>query len=60
VPELSAIPIGSIHEPWHLTLLEQQLFNTALGRDYPHPMTDLFESARINEKIYTSAVALQR
>lgn len=59
VPELSAVPSGSVHEPWHLTLLEQQLFDTTLGRDYPQPMTDLFESARINEQIYTSAIALQ-
>jgi deoxyribodipyrimidine photo-lyase len=60
LPELKHIPAGILHEPWKLTILEQQLFQVCMGQDYPNPVVDLFESARINEQTYTSASPLDR
>jgi deoxyribodipyrimidine photo-lyase len=45
IPELSRIPSDLIHEPWKLSLMEQQLYDTVIGRDYPAPIVDI-ESTR--------------
>jgi deoxyribodipyrimidine photo-lyase len=55
LPELGQIPEGNIHQPWLLTSLEQQLFEVTIGQDYPLPIVDLFQSARLNERIYNAA-----
>ncbi len=60
LPELAEIPIGILHEPWKLTALEQQLFKVGMGQDYPNPVVDLFESARLNEQAYTLAHLLDQ
>jgi deoxyribodipyrimidine photo-lyase len=60
LPELRKIPQASIHQPWMLTLLEQQLFEVTIGQDYPLPVVDLFQSARKNEKIYNDASYLKK
>lgn len=59
LPELSRVPQSSIHQPWMLTSLEQQLFEVIIGQDYPLPMVDLFQSARSNEQIYNAASYLK-
>ena len=46
VPELQSIPPALIHEPWALTLMEQQLYGLRLGVDYPRPIVDLVASGR--------------
>ena len=38
VPELSTLPVQLIHEPWKLTVMEQQLYQITLGQDYPYPI----------------------
>jgi deoxyribodipyrimidine photo-lyase len=58
LPELAEIPVGMLHEPWKLSALEQQLFKVCIGQDYPNPVVDLFESARMNEQTYLSASLL--
>lgn len=45
-PELSEVPNELIHSPWCLSMLEQQLYNCQLGRDYPLPLVDLKESGK--------------
>ncbi len=40
VPELSALPDSSIHEPWLLSPADQQKFGVAIGRTYPKPVVD--------------------
>ncbi len=41
VPELINIPIAFIHEPWKLSQMEQQLYSTIIGSDYPAPIVDI-------------------
>jgi deoxyribodipyrimidine photo-lyase len=54
-PELAQIPATRIHEPWKLSKVEQQQFDMQLGVDYPHPIVDLFKSAKANEQIYANS-----
>lgn len=53
VPELANVPISHIHEPWKMTAMEQTFCNLIIGDDYPAPIVDLQESARIaRDKIW--------
>lgn len=45
VPELANIPTSFIHEPWKLSVMEQQLYGFVVGQDYPMPIVDI-ESSR--------------
>ncbi|WP_241969907.1 cryptochrome/deoxyribodipyrimidine photo-lyase family protein [Pseudidiomarina taiwanensis] len=47
VPELAQVPAELIQQPWQMTAMEQQLYDCQLGRDYPTPMIDLTERAKI-------------
>ena len=58
LPELMEIPATKIHQPWQLLAVEQKRFNVRLGVDYPHPVVDLFTSAKANEEIYNNFVYL--
>ena len=53
VPELVPVPISHIHEPWKMTAMEQTFCGVVIGKDYPLPIVDLQESARIaRDKIW--------
>jgi deoxyribodipyrimidine photo-lyase len=41
VPELEKIPVPLIHEPWKVTMLEQQSYQCLLGKHYPLPVVDI-------------------
>jgi deoxyribodipyrimidine photo-lyase len=56
LPELTHIPGEKIHAPWKLTPLEQKQYRIQLGVDYPHPVVDLFASAKANEQLYNQAL----
>jgi deoxyribodipyrimidine photo-lyase len=45
LPELKNVPTNFIHEPWKLSLIEQQLYSCNIGKDYPLPIVDI-ESSR--------------
>lgn len=53
IPELANVPITYIHEPWKMTMMEQTFCGVMIGEDYPLPIVDLQESARIaRDKIW--------
>jgi deoxyribodipyrimidine photo-lyase len=53
IPELTNVPVTYIHEPWKMTLMEQAFCDVIIGEDYPLPIVDLQESARIaRDKIW--------
>jgi deoxyribodipyrimidine photo-lyase len=41
LPHLENIPAHLIHEPWKLSLIDQELFKCKIGEDYPFPIVDL-------------------
>lgn len=46
VPELQEIPDAFLHEPWNMTLFEQEMYDFKLGEKYPEPLVELEESGR--------------
>jgi deoxyribodipyrimidine photo-lyase len=46
LPELKNIPSHLIHEPHKLTLIDQQLYECEIGKDYPFPIVDIEESRK--------------
>ncbi len=46
VPELRNVPENFIHEPWKMTLMEQQLYGVVIGKDYPAPVVELAAAHR--------------
>lgn len=47
IPELAILPSGQIHKPWKLTQMEQMLFGFQLGRDYPFPIVNPEQAAKV-------------
>ena len=48
IPELRDCPETFIHEPWKMTLMEQELYNFRLGNgSYPYPIIDLDENTKL-------------
>jgi deoxyribodipyrimidine photo-lyase len=41
IPELKNVPPTLIHEPWKLSLIEQNLYDVLIDQDYPGPIVDL-------------------
>ena len=41
LPELTNIPPHLLHEPWKLSLMDQQLYDCELGKDYPLPIVNI-------------------
>lgn len=41
IPELKDVPVELIHEPWKMSLMEQNLYNVIIGKDYPYPIVDI-------------------
>lgn len=51
VPELSILPLPFIHEPWKLTLIEEELYNFKLVKNYPRPIVNLEQSRKYSSDI---------
>ena len=46
LPELRKLPLHLQHEPWHITAIEEELYDFSLGIDYPKPIVDLQTAAK--------------
>ncbi len=60
LPELKDVPASKVHAPWTLQPVEQKRFHLRLGVDYPHPIVDLHQSVKANERLYETALARHR
>jgi deoxyribodipyrimidine photo-lyase len=53
IPELNKVPEAFIHEPWKMTAMDQLFCEVTIGKDYPLPIVDLQESAKLaRDKIW--------
>jgi deoxyribodipyrimidine photo-lyase len=53
IPELNKVPTRYIHAPWNMSSMEQTFCGVSIGEDYPLPIVDLQESARMaRDKIW--------
>jgi deoxyribodipyrimidine photo-lyase len=41
IPELQNVPLNFLHEPWKMSMMEQQLYNVVIGTNYPSPIVDI-------------------
>ena len=46
LPHLKNVPATFIHEPHKMSIIEQQLYNVIIGKDYPAPIIDLEQSGK--------------
>ena len=56
LPELAGLPASRIHEPWKASPAELSRAGLELGRDYPRPIVDFWDSIRQQEAAYEAAV----
>jgi deoxyribodipyrimidine photo-lyase len=54
IPELKEVPKALIHEPWKMSLMEQDLYNIQIGKDYPKPIVDIEESRKAASEVVWS------
>ena len=53
IPELENVPTEHIHEPYNMTPMEQLFCGVMIGEDYPGPVVNLKESAKVaRDKIW--------
>lgn len=46
LPQLAHIPVHFIHEPYRMTLMDQQFHGFVIGKHYPTPIVDIETSGR--------------
>lgn len=51
LPELAEVPAPFIHQPWQLTMMEQQMYGVIVGEDYPAPIVDCQATGKISRDL---------
>jgi deoxyribodipyrimidine photo-lyase len=46
IPELKNVPPTLVHEPWKMSLIEQNLYGVLIDQDYPKPIVDIETSRK--------------
>jgi deoxyribodipyrimidine photo-lyase len=54
LPELEKIPPHLLHEPWKLSLIDQQMYECEIGNNYPFPIVDVEETRKCASDIVWS------
>lgn len=54
IPELKNVPTEFIHEPYKMTLLEQQMYGCIISETYPAPIVDIEATRKIASDIVWS------
>tara|TARA_R110000850_G_scaffold18580_4_gene57171 strand:+ start:314062 stop:315570 length:1509 start_codon:yes stop_codon:yes gene_type:complete len=54
LPELKDIPVHLLHEPWKMSLIEQQFYNCEIGKDYPEPIVNIEKTRKYASDIVWS------
>lgn len=54
LPELSHLPTPFVHEPWKMTIFEEETYRFKLGITYPYPIVNLEDSAKNAREIIWS------
>ncbi|MEX1346070.1 MAG: DASH family cryptochrome [Candidatus Limnocylindrales bacterium] len=57
LPELAGLPSSRVHEPWKASTAELSRAGIELGRTYPRPIVDFWDSIRRQEAAYEVALA---
>jgi deoxyribodipyrimidine photo-lyase len=55
VPELAAVPLPRLFEPWTMSDDEQEAAGCVIGRDYPGPVVDHAQERRVAMERYAAA-----
>ena len=50
LPELSKVPTAQIHEPYKMSLMEQEIVGVIIGKDYPLPIVDIAQAGKLARK----------
>ncbi len=50
LPQLSKVPISLIHEPFKMSLMEQEITGVIIGKDYPFPIVDIDQAGKVARK----------
>jgi deoxyribodipyrimidine photo-lyase len=46
LPELRPLPKELLHEPYKMSLMEQEMLGVIIGKDYPYPIVDIINAAK--------------
>lgn len=46
LPELRSLPKELLHEPYKMSLMEQEMLGVIIGKDYPYPIVDIINAGK--------------